>query len=115
MEIQIMPDAQAFLARKFPNATTLLLASNDGSNRFTSARGCCIIGDRFMIVVTDIVPPEFSVRLDNPLFEVYTTTYEPIFLTETPILTVNQGNGGLMLKSAGGIIDLNVEIKAEEA
>lgn len=114
MELRITPEAQAFLQKKFPDAKKLLLALNDGSNRFSSAEGCCMIGDRFMVIITDVVPPEFFIQLANPAYEVYITEYETTFLTETPILAVNETTGSLMLKSAGGIIDINVQVKTAE-
>ena len=46
MELTITTEA----AQRLPQGTTqFILTANDGSNQFSSAEGCCMIGERFLI------------------------------------------------------------------
>lgn len=50
MDLHITPTAAA----RFPEGHDLyILTSNDGSNQFSSAAGCCMIGERFLITPID--------------------------------------------------------------
>jgi len=96
MELAISLAAQKQLASKLNNRSTFLLVSNDGSNQFSSAQGCCMIGDRFLIVSVDQGIAPFTVPIDNALYQVYTSTYDKLFLTGLLQLTVNEGSSTLV-------------------
>lgn len=111
MRLTIKEDAKDLILRKYPQATQLLLALNDGSNAFSSAEGCCMIGDRFMLVITPEVPAAFNVPVENPDFAIYMSSYEAKFIKGDLVLAVNPGTGSLMLKGDEGILDINVAMK----
>ena len=53
MSLTISEEAKQRLAPFLTEANTFLLVANDGSNPYSSAEGCCMIGDRFIIVPVD--------------------------------------------------------------
>ncbi|MGX7131253.1 MULTISPECIES: iron-sulfur cluster biosynthesis family protein [Enterococcus] len=112
MKLTITPTAQAFLETKQEEKKSILLTLNDGSNQFSSAAGCCMIGDRFQLVLVDAPVSPFTQQLDNDRFSVFTSDYETVFLGENPILDFNQTLHTLILKNDGGLLDSNVFLTA---
>lgn len=100
-----------YLERKFGAGATLVLAVNDGSNPFSSAQGCCMIGDRFLLQPVQVSPAPFTTRLENADFAFYLSDYEKIFLESDLALQFKENYGTLQLKSSAGILDLDVELK----
>lgn len=111
MKLHIEEAVKDLITTRYPQANTLLLALNDGSNAFSSAEGCCLIGDRFMVVVTQQVPANFTIPLANPDFTVYSSPYEAHFVKGELTLSLHPSTHSLMLKGGEGILDLNVELK----
>ncbi|MTD39027.1 iron-sulfur cluster biosynthesis family protein [Erwinia sp. CPCC 100877] len=111
MELTITGQAQMSLATKLENYSAFLLILNDGFNPFSSAEGCCLIGDRFLIVPTNEPIEPFTKLIQNETYRVYTSDYDALFLTGKLVLAVNPSAGTLILKNEGGILDHNVSIK----
>lgn len=111
MELTITEQAQQRLISKLHNDTSFLLILNDGSNPYSSAEGCCLIGDRFLIVPTNEPIDPFTKRIANKDYQVYTSDYDAIFLTGKLVLTLHPNSGTLVLKNESGILDNNVAIK----
>ena len=103
MDLHITPTAAA----RFPKGHDLyILTSNDGSNQFSSAAGCCMIGERFLIT-----------PIDEPLdpyneFTFFTSTYDQMFLTGHLILDVHPTSGTLILKNESGYLDTNLLLES---
>ena len=53
MSLTISEEVKQRLAPFLTETNTFLLVANDGSNPYSSAEGCCMIGDRFIIVPVD--------------------------------------------------------------
>ena len=49
MSLTISEEVKQRLAPFLTETNTFLLVANDGSNPYSSAEGCCMIGDRFII------------------------------------------------------------------
>ena len=111
MKITMDEQTTRHLENKFGVATRLILALNDGSNVYSSAQGCCMIGDRFLLQpVKNSIPP-FTIPLENDTFTFYISDYEKNFLRSDLTLQFKPSYGTLQLKSSEGILDLDVELK----
>jgi hypothetical protein len=53
VSLTISEEVKQRLAPFLTETNTFLLVANDGSNPYSSAEGCCMIGDRFIIVPVD--------------------------------------------------------------
>lgn len=97
--------------KMLPDDLSLILALNDGSNQFSNAQGCCMIGDRFLVIpVAEPVAP-FNVPIPSDSLPVFISNYEKIFLSGHLVLTKNSYTGNLVLKNEGGVLDTNVELR----
>ncbi|BCA85270.1 hypothetical protein EsVE80_07930 [Enterococcus saigonensis] len=114
MKMSITNEAAPYLAAKLADNNSFILALNDGSNQFSSAQGCCMIGDRFLIkpIKEKIVP--FIIQLQNDHYSIYTSNYEKNFLPTNIILDRNKSYGSFVLRSDEGILDMNVTFQPAE-
>src|SRR5699024_10221135 len=92
--------------------TQFILTLNDGSNPFSNAMGCCLIGERFLIVATKQQIEPFTIPVDSSDLTFYTSEYDLMFLTGKLVLFVDPNSQNVMLKNESGLLDLNVEIKS---
>ena len=87
MDLNITPTAAA----RFPKGHDLyILTSNDGSNQFSSAAGCCMIGERFLITPIDEPLDPYNELVSSNQFTFFTSTYDQMFLTGHLILDVQK-------------------------
>ena len=110
MSLTISEEAKQRLAPFLTEANTFLLVANDGSNPYSSAEGCCMIGDRFIIVPVDQAEAPYTETIANDSFHVYTSTYDQMFLTGHLQLVIHPNAGTITLKNESGILDSNVDI-----
>lgn len=107
MELTITTEA----AQRLPQGTTqFILTANDGSNQFSSAEGCCMIGERFLIAPIEEIIVPFTLEIPSNLFTFYTSEYDTMFLTGHLELMVHPTSGTLVLKNESGYLDNNVLI-----
>ncbi|WP_071130945.1 iron-sulfur cluster biosynthesis family protein [Enterococcus timonensis] len=107
MFITVSPKAR----EKFPqNYQNFLLLANDGSNPYSSAEGCCMIGDRFLLVAISQVPEQYTIEITDKDLHFYFSAYEENFLSGHLVIDVS-ASGFLVLKNEGGLLDNNLEIK----
>lgn len=105
MELTITTEA----AQRLPQGTTqFILTANDGSNQFSSAEGCCMIGERFLIAPIEEIIVPFTLEIPSNLFTFYTSEYDTMFLTGHLELMVHPTSGTLVLKNESGYLDNNV-------
>ncbi len=69
MSLTISEEAKQRLAPFLTEANTFLLVANDGSNPYSSAEGCCMIGDRFIIVPVDQAEAPYTETIANDLYQ----------------------------------------------
>ena len=100
MSLTISEEVKQRLAPFLTETNTFLLVANDGSNPYSSAEGCCMIGDRFIIVPVD--------QAEAPYTE--TIAYDQMFLTGHLQLVIHPNAGTITLKNESGILDSNVDI-----
>lgn len=108
MEITVTKAAQSFLPKGF---TKFLLAVNDGSNPYSSAQGCCLIGERFILVAVSEIPKEYSHFVESDGYTFYYSNYETYFLKGHLVLDVHESTHALILKNESGVLDDNVDVK----
>lgn len=109
MDLNITPTAAA----RFPEGHDLyILTSNDGSNQFSSAAGCCMIGERFLITPIDEPLDPYNELVSSNQFTFFTSTYDQMFLTGHLILDVHPTSGTLILKNEGGYLDTNLLLES---
>lgn len=114
MEMKIKDAAKDYLANKISPGDVVLLALDDGSNKFSNLGGSCTIGSKFQFVVTDQLDPEFDEPLENNLnLKLYTGQPELVYLTDG--LNIDYKMGFLVLSDNSGIIDGAVSVTKYEA
>ncbi|MFD1465060.1 iron-sulfur cluster biosynthesis family protein [Lapidilactobacillus mulanensis] len=114
MEIKIKDAAKEYLENKITSNDIVLLALDDGSNKFSNLGGSCTIGSKFQFVVTDKMEPEFDQPLENNLgLKLYTGKPELMYLIDG--LNVDYRMGFLSLSDNSGIIDGAVSVTKYEA
>ncbi|BDR59848.1 iron-sulfur cluster biosynthesis family protein [Lactobacillus xylocopicola] len=88
----------------------IILALNDGSNKYSDLGGSCTIGANFQFVVLSQRDPDFAVKVaNNAGLNLYTSAAELQFLEDN--LVVDEKNTVLTLADDSGIIDNAVTIK----
>lgn len=109
-EINIKPEALDVIKKKMDQEHQIvILALNDGSNKYSKKGGTCTIGDSFQFVTLDKQDPEYSIKLENNAgLDLYTAQPETTFFE--PGLVVNARNSTLSLSSDSGIIDGGVTV-----
>lgn len=109
MKMTIKPNAIAFLENKIPRGSFVLLALNDGSNKYSDIGGTCTIGANFQLVILKEKDPAFTVPVENnDELEMYTSPDEQVFLQDSVVL--DEKYGMLVLSDDTGIIDSAVTI-----
>lgn len=98
MSLTISEEVKQRLAPFLTETNTFLLVANDGSNPYSSAEGCCMIGDRFIIVPVDQAEAPYTETIANDSFHVYTSTYDQMFLTGHLQLVIHPNAGTITLK-----------------
>ena len=68
MSLTISEEVKQRLAPFLTETNTFLLVANDGSNPYSSAEGCCMIGDRFIIVPVDQAEAPYTETIANDSF-----------------------------------------------
>ncbi|EEJ71347.1 iron-sulfur cluster biosynthesis family protein [Lactobacillus ultunensis] len=103
--INIKPDAvEAIKSKMDPDHQIVILALDDGSNKYSKKGGTCTIGDSFQFVVLANKDPKYNIKLENNAgLDLYTAQPETTFFE--PGLVVNARNSTLSLSSDSGIID----------
>lgn len=87
-----------------------ILTLNDGSNQFSSAGGCCMIGDHFLLVSTHRYISTFSVIVPCKEAIVKTSDYDTTFIKGHLVLEVNPSNQTIRLKNESEILDNNLQV-----
>ena len=104
MKINIKDDAQKYLADKIPAGSTMILTTDDGSNKYSSLGGSCAIGDKFQLVILNENDPKYTVPIENNAG--YKLATEPQYTDFfTAGLNISLWHNALALKDNSGILD----------
>ncbi|KRK37365.1 iron-sulfur cluster biosynthesis family protein [Levilactobacillus parabrevis] len=104
MEITIKDAAKAYLAENVQPGSTLLLTTDDGSNRYSTVGGTCAIGDKFQFVALTDDDPDYPITVtNNTAWTLKTNADTELYLSNGLILdrVFNQ----LSLRDDSGILD----------
>ena len=104
MKINFKDDALKYLADKIPAGSTVILTTDDGSNKYSSLGGSCAIGDKFQLVILKDADPKYTVPIENNAGYVMSTAeqYTDFF---TAGLNISLWHNALALKDNSGILD----------
>ncbi|GEO63115.1 iron-sulfur cluster biosynthesis family protein [Companilactobacillus nantensis] len=105
MKINIKPEALTYLENKnVPTDATIILTTDDGSNKYSSLGGSCAIGDKFQLVILKDADPKYTVELDNDAgFDLSTSPSDADLMTNG--LNISLWHNALALKDNSGILD----------
>lgn len=117
MKINIKDTAVTYLKKHVDFTKPVILALDDGSNKYSNLGGTCAIGDKFQLVMSDRLDPDFDQPLANDAgLQLYTSKAEEYFFTTG--LNLKHQSGTLQLGDDSGLLDSAVTIqvaKSEEA
>lgn len=104
INMNIKPEAAEIIKSHVKDGQVVLLALNDGSNKYSKLGGTCTIGANFQFVVLDEKDPEYTIKIENNAgLDLWTAQPEMEFLENN--LVVNARNSTLSLSDDSGIID----------
>ena len=105
MKINIKPEAITYLENKnVPTDATIILTTDDGSNKYSSLGGSCAIGDKFQLVILKDADPKYTVELENEAgFNLSTSPSDADLMTNG--LNISLWHNALALKDNSGILD----------
>lgn len=112
MKMNVKPDAANLLEGKVPEGSFVLLALNDGSNKYSTMGGTCTIGANFQLVIMREKDPAFNVPIENnDNLNLWTSPAEQVFLEDNVVLDAKYSM--LSLSDDTGIIDSAVSINTD--
>nr|WP_272482403.1 iron-sulfur cluster biosynthesis family protein [Companilactobacillus alimentarius] len=104
MKINFKDEAQKYLADKIPAGSTVILTTDDGSNKYSSLGGSCAIGDKFQLVILKDEDPKYTVPIENNAgYNMSTASQYTDFFTDG--LNISLWHNALALKDNSGILD----------
>ena len=114
VKMNIKPEAAKIIEKKIDDKhPVMLLALNDGSNKYSKMGGTCTIGANFQFVALREKDPDYNIKIENNAgLDLYTAEPEMGFLENS--LVVNTQNAVLSLADDSGIIDGAVSVTQYE-
>lgn len=112
--LKLDPKATQKLQNALKDNQALILALNDGSNKYSKMGGSCTIGANFQFVGVPSADPEFPVPVRNAAqLPIFTSEKELYYLA--PGLALKTEGSSLTLTSDEGIIDGAVTVTQASA
>lgn len=109
ISLNIKTAAADLLQNKIFDNAVIILALNDGSNKYSTVGGTCTIGANFQLVILSKYDSQYDIKIDNNMnIPMYTSQDELQYFTKG--LTLGAKAGVLFLSSDEGIIDSAVSI-----
>ncbi|QGV05253.1 iron-sulfur cluster biosynthesis family protein [Lactobacillus acetotolerans] len=109
ISMNIKPEAAEKIKSHVQDGQVVLLALNDGSNKYSKQGGTCTIGANFQFVILDKKDPEYDIKIDNNAgLDLYTSKSEMAFLDNG--LVINAKDSTLSLSDDSGVVDGGVMI-----
>ncbi|HIY93963.1 iron-sulfur cluster biosynthesis family protein [Companilactobacillus sp. HBUAS56275] len=104
MKIDFKDEALKYLEDKIPAGSTVILTTDDGSNKYSSLGGSCAIGDKFQLVILKDADPKYTVPIENNAgYKMSTEEQYTDFFTAG--LNISLLHNALALKDNSGILD----------
>ena len=109
ISMNIKSEAAEKIKSHVKDGQIVLLALNDGSNKYSKQGGTCTIGANFQFVILDKKDPEYNIKIDNNAgLDLYTSNSEMSFLDNG--LVINAKDSTLSLSDDSGVVDGGVTI-----
>lgn len=109
ISMNIKPEAAEKIKSHVQDGQVVLLALNDGSNKYSKQGGTCTIGANFQFVILDKKDPEYDIKIDNNAgLDLYISKSEMAFLDNG--LVINAKDSTLSLSDDSGVVDGGVTI-----
>ena len=109
MRIEIKPEAKKYLADKIPAGSTVVLTTDDGSNKYSSIGATCAMADKFQLVIINQPDPKFNIPLKNNAgLNISMASYEDYLVSDG--LKIDYTHGYLVLKDNTGILGNTVSV-----
>lgn len=103
MKIEIEPAAKKYLADKIPAGSTVILTTDDGSNKYSSVGATCALADKFQLIILNQPDPKFNVPLENNAgYHLSMAQYEDYLVSDG--LKISYDHGFLILRDNTGIL-----------
>lgn len=114
ISINIKPEAKELIEKKMDkDHQIVILALDDGSNKYSKKGGTCTIGDSFQFVILEKLDPKYNIKIENNAgLDLYTAEPETTYFE--PGLVLNARASTLSLSSDSGIIDGGVTVSQYE-
>ncbi|ABX26382.1 hypothetical protein lhv_0111 [Lactobacillus helveticus DPC 4571] len=114
ISINIKPEAKELIEKKMDkDHQIVILALDDGSNKYSKKGGTCTIGDSFQFVTLEKLDPKYNIKIENNAgLDLYTAEPETTYFE--PGLVLNARASTLSLSSDSGIIDGGVTVSQYE-
>lgn len=112
--MKIKPEALEIIKKKMDDQhQVILLALNDGSNKYSKEGGTCTIGASFQLLILEKEDPEYNIKIENNAgLKIFTAEPETGFIEENVV--INARNATLSLSDDSGLIDGAVTVKQYE-
>ncbi len=114
ISINIKPEAKELIEKKMDkDHQIVILALDDGSNKYSKKGGTCTIGDSFQFVTLEKLDPKYNIKIENNAgLDLYTAEPETTYFESG--LVLNARASTLSLSSDSGIIDGGVTVSQYE-
>ncbi|AKP66145.1 iron-sulfur cluster biosynthesis family protein [Companilactobacillus ginsenosidimutans] len=109
MKIEIKPEAKRYLSDKIPAGSTVILTTDDGSNKYSSIGATCAMADKFQLIIVNQPDSKFNVELENNAdFDLSMASYEDYLVSDG--LKLDYTHGFLILSDNTGILGNTVSV-----
>lgn len=108
--VTIKADAKEIIDRKLKGKKIILLALDDGSNKYSKQGGTCTVGTDYQLVGLTRPDPDFSVVVKNNAgYQMYTSKAELNYLDNGLVIN-KQGASNLTLSADSGLLDGGLQV-----
>ncbi len=104
MKADFKPEALQYLADKIPSGSTVILTTDDGSNKYSSIGATCELADKFQLIILNQADEHFNINVENNAnYQLSMTETEKYLVSDN--ITIGFDHGTLTLSDKSGILD----------
>lgn len=111
MEITITNKAVETLIEKVGKDTKIALAIINDSDHSLRDKGACAKGSFFQIIPFIAELGEYEIRIDHPLLEIYTSTFEQCYFGRRLNMEFDEQLDSFLLENEIAVLDYNIKLK----